>query len=252
MHPDLKLAVELQAVDKEIARLSAEIAYLPRHIQEIESKLAGAQRQLEADRQSLAQNQRERRKLEGDIPPVQQKISKYKGQVFEVKTNEQYRALQHEIEFNEAEIRKIEDQILERMVAAEELEGRVKTAEKQLGAERAVAEKEKAEASARTQADMQLLAEFERRRADYRGAMSADLVRAYDTLARTRKGVAVAEVRDGTCSECNVRLRPQAFQEVRSSDHISRCESCGRIQYYIPPAITEDVSETQMAPGPNG
>jgi hypothetical protein len=252
MHPDLKLAVELQAVDKEIARLSAEVAYLPRHIQEIESKLAGAQRQLEADRQALTQNQRERRQLEGDIPPVQQKISKYKGQVFEVKTNEQYRALQHEIEFNEAEIRKIEDQILERMVAAEELEGRVKTAEKQLGAERAVAEKEKAAASARTQADMQLLAEFERRRAEYRGAMSADLVRAYDGLARTRKGVAVAEVRDGTCAECNVRLRPQAFQEVKSSDQILRCESCSRIQYYIPPPITEDVSETQMAPGPNG
>src|SRR5512136_1892325 len=100
MHPDVKLAVELQAVDKEIARLSAEIAYLPRHIQEIESKLAGAQRRLVADRQALAQNQRERHKLEGDIPPVQQKISKYKDQVFDVKTNDQYRALQHEIEFN--------------------------------------------------------------------------------------------------------------------------------------------------------
>ena len=252
MHPDLKLAVELQAVDKEIARLSAEIAYLPRHIQEIESKLAGAQRQLEADRQALAQNQRERRKLEGDVPPVQQKISKYKDQVFDVKTNEQYRALQHEIEFNEAEIRKIEDQILERMVAAEELESRVKQAEKQLGAERAVAENEKAEASARTQADKHLLAEFERRRAECRNTMSAELVRAYDGLARTRKGVAVAEVRDGTCSECNVRLRPQAFQEVKSSDQILRCESCGRILYYIPPPITEDVSATQMAPGPSG
>ena len=99
MHPDLKLAIELQAVDREIARLSAEVTYLPRHIQQIESKLAGAQRQLERDRQVLANNQLERRRLEGGISPHRLKISKYKDQIYEVKTNDQYKALQHEIEF---------------------------------------------------------------------------------------------------------------------------------------------------------
>lgn len=252
MHPDVKLVIELQAVDKEIARLSAEIAYLPRHIREIESTLAGAQRQLEADRQALSENQRERRKLEGDISVVQQKISKYKDQVFEVKTNEQYRALQHEIEFGEGGIRKIEDKILERMVTAEELEARVKKAEKQLAAERADVDKEKAEATARTRADEQELAELQRRRAEYRKTIAPDLLDNYDALARTRKGIAVAEVRDATCSECNVRMRPQAFQEVKSSEQILHCESCSRILYYVPPPISPDLSESQMASGPSG
>src|SRR5437667_11751093 len=98
MHQDLKLAMELQVADKEIARLAAEIAYLPRHIREIESKLAGTQARLEADRQAIAANQKERRKLELDITGFQDKVRKYKDQVFAVKTNEEYRALQHEIE----------------------------------------------------------------------------------------------------------------------------------------------------------
>ena len=160
MHPDLKRAIELQAVDRQIAQLSAEIAYLPRHIQQIENKLAGAQHQLESDRQTLADSQRDRRRLEGEIPLPQQKISKYKDQIYEVKTNEQYKALQHEIEFAEGEIRKIEDTILERMIAAEELEGRVRQAEEQLVGERKAVEKEKAEATAQTQVDEEALAEL--------------------------------------------------------------------------------------------
>jgi len=250
MHQDLKQVIELQAVDKEIARLSAEVAYLPRHIQEIESKLAGAQRQLDSDRQSLIANQKERKKLEGGISVVQQKISKYKDQVFDVKTNDQYKALQHEIEFGETEIRKIEDKILERMIAAEELEARVKKAEKQLAAERAQVEKDKAEAVARTREDEQALAELGKQRAEYRKNISPDVLDFYDSLARTRKGIAVAEVRDGTCSECNVRLRPQAYQEVKSNDAIRRCENCTRILYYVPPEIPQESPEPQAASGP--
>jgi len=246
MHPDLKLALDLQAVEKEIVRLSAEIAYLPRHIQEIESKLAGAQRQLESDRQALAANQRERRKLEGDDSMLQEKISKYKQQVFEVKTNEQYRALQHEIEFAEAEVRKIEDRILERMVEAEELEARVKRAEKQLATERVEVEKEKAEAISRTQADELALAELKKSQAEYRACMSPDVLRHFDRLLRARKGVAVAEVRDGACSECYVRLRPQVFQEIKPNDKIMQCENCSRILYCVP----AEVAEGQAVPGP--
>jgi predicted nucleic acid-binding Zn-ribbon protein len=248
MHPDLKLTIDLQTVDREVARLSAEVAYLPRHIQEIESKLDGAQRQLEADRKALAANQSERRKLEGEIPPLQQKASKYKDQVFEVKTNEQYRALQHEIEFAESEIRKIEDQILERMVAVEELDSRMKKAEKQLAAERAEGDKEKAEATARTQADQEALAELQQRRDEYRKLLSPALVRAYDALARTRKGVAVAEVRDGSCGGCNVRLRPQAFQEVKANESIRQCEACNRILYYVSPPVAEEPQAASEAP----
>jgi len=46
---------------------------------------------------------------------VEQKISKLKGQMVEAKTNEQYRAFQSEIDFCQAEIRKLEDRILDLM-----------------------------------------------------------------------------------------------------------------------------------------
>jgi predicted nucleic acid-binding Zn-ribbon protein len=51
-----------------------------------------------------------------------------------------------------------------------------------------------------------------------------------------RKGVAICTAtRDGLCSVCHVRLRPQVFQQVRHNDSIIQCDSCQRILYYVPP-----------------
>src|ERR1043166_1038595 len=115
MLPDIVSAVRLQEVDNRLADLSKEIASLPKHIVEIEKKLESHQRKLEADRAALTANQKDRKKLEGDIQIQEQKISKLKDQMLEAKTNEQYRAFQHEIDFCQREIRKSEDRILELM-----------------------------------------------------------------------------------------------------------------------------------------
>ena len=58
----------------------------------------------------------------------------------------------------------------------------------------------------------------------------------FERVAHGRKGVAVAEARDGLCVVCHVRLRPQIFNEVRRNDHLIQCDSCTRILYYVPPA----------------
>ena len=39
-------------------------------------------------------------------------------------------------------------------------------------------------------------------------------------------GVAVAEARDGICTICHVRLRPQIFNTVRRNEEIIQCDSC--------------------------
>src|SRR3954452_8241448 len=112
MPPELKLVVRLQDLDNRLAELAKEIATLPKHIAEIEKRLGSHERKLEADRAALAANQKERKKCEGDIQVQEQKISKLKDQTLQVKTNEQFRAFQVEIEYCQNEIRKFEDRIL--------------------------------------------------------------------------------------------------------------------------------------------
>jgi predicted nucleic acid-binding Zn-ribbon protein len=58
----------------------------------------------------------------------------------------------------------------------------------------------------------------------------------FEQVARARKGLAVCSAtRDGLCSVCHVRLRPQVFQQVRHNDSVIQCDSCQRILYYVPP-----------------
>src|SRR5438067_1152519 len=104
MNPNLKLLVELQQLDNTIRDLTSDIRSLPAKIAQIESQLAEHIAQVDSDKKKLEENQRARRKREGDIAALREKISKHKDQMLVVKTNEQYRALTHEIDFHEAEI----------------------------------------------------------------------------------------------------------------------------------------------------
>src|SRR4029079_11872813 len=78
-----------------------------------------------------------RRKYESAIQDLQGKISKYRDQSLAVKTNDQYKALLHEIQFAEQDIRSNEDKILELMVNSEAREKDVKAAEAEMKAETA-------------------------------------------------------------------------------------------------------------------
>src|SRR5205807_6006409 len=73
-----------------------------------------------------------RKRCELDVEQWKDKLRKYKDQTAAVKTNEAYKALQHEIANAEAEIAKAEDRLLERMVAGEEYERQVKADERAL------------------------------------------------------------------------------------------------------------------------
>lgn len=250
MNPDLEKLIQLQEADRELARLSQEIAALPRRVAAIESKLADAKARAEKARAALKADELSRRQRESEIQGLQQKISKYKEQMLEVKTNEQYKALVHEVEYAEREIRACEDKILESMVDAEAREKEIKAAEAELKAETAEIEKEKAEARARTEEDEKLQAEWQARRKALREGISADTLRHYDRVLKLR-GSALAEAIDHKCAACQVMLRPQVNNDVRTNEQIVMCDSCHRILYYVPEHQTQP-EEKRPRPAPSG
>ncbi len=141
MLPDLKNLLDLQIADREIARLNDEIAALPKRVAAIEDQLAGTKAVLERATTAVKADEAARRKYETAIQDLRQKISKYRDQMLEVKTNEQYKALQHEVNFAEKDISANEDKILELMINADARDKEVKAAEADLKVETAEIEK---------------------------------------------------------------------------------------------------------------
>ena len=235
MTSDLKILIELQQIDSQIAALRAEIAELPKHVAEIEAKLAGSKAKVEATLAAAKSDEAARRKHESDIQDQQQKISKYRDQSLNVKTNHEYKALMDEIKFAEAKIAASEDKILEIMVAADVRKESLKKAEAELKSDTAENDREKEEARQRTAVDEAALAELTTRRNALRAGVGEDVLRQYDHVLKVR-GSALAPVYENQlCSACSVMLRPQVFQEVMTNEQFMTCDYCRRILYYVPP-----------------
>jgi len=80
-----------------------------------------------------------------------------------------------------------------------------------------------------------LSGEIERERS-VRGALveglDGNLRRKYEMIFSRRGGVAVVEIREGTCQGCRMRVPPQLFNEIQRNEQVILCPSCQRMLYW--------------------
>ena len=237
MHPAIPHLIELQRVDHQIAVLRAELEAFPKRIRDAEAQLVGARAGVASAKEVQTQIVAERKKFEFEAQQWKDRAKKYREQSGAVKTNEAYKALQHEIATAEAEVAKADDKQLEVMMAAEEVERKVKIAEARLKeAEQAVAAERKEIQAQGTEKKKQLeaaVAEHEKIIAP----VPEDLRELYARIAKRHNGTAMAEARDGQCRGCGMRVLPHILQELatETNEEVYRCESCGLILYTLEP-----------------
>ena len=234
MHPDLQHLIQLQDLDLAADRARRRIAELPAARQALDARVADKTAQVTRIKERIAAGQAARREVEKELAVVQGRLSKYKGQLMEVKTNKEYQAMQKEMATAEHDVRAHEDTLLEHMERAETLAAELKEAEAALKAEQAVVARDHKVLEAESAEIEQELVRLTAARTEVIATLSRDVLALFERVAHGRKGVAVAEARDGLCTVCHVRLRPQVFNEVRRNDALHQCDSCTRILYYVP------------------
>ncbi|HVL67158.1 MAG TPA: C4-type zinc ribbon domain-containing protein [Vicinamibacterales bacterium] len=239
MLPDLQHLIHLQELDLAIERCRRRIAEIPGLQQALEARIAARRADVQAVKDRITATGTSRREIEKEVAAVQSRLSKYKDQLMAVKTNKEYQAMQSEIATAEGLVRSQEDRLLDLMEVSEKEAADLAAAEAALKADQAAVTAEHAalEAEKTTQdAECQRLT-AERGRVV--SQISRDALAIFERVAHGRKGIAVAEAKDGLCVECHVRLRPQVFNEVRRNEKLIQCDSCTRILYYVPPAAAQ-------------
>jgi hypothetical protein len=234
MHPELEKLLRLQETEQQIKHYVDRIELLPKQLADLEAKLNGTKQSLEAVRQRIVEAAAQKKRLEGNIQDIEQKNSKYRDQLTQVKTNEQYKALLHEIEFNENQVRKIEDDILELMEQDETLRQESQGLERQLQREVALVEKEKKAAESEVAEDRTLLSELQQQQKRIVGSIEPKVLETYYRIVKLRKGLALARATEDSCQACHVRIRPHVVSQVMSGESIIMCDSCSRILYWQP------------------
>jgi predicted nucleic acid-binding Zn-ribbon protein len=237
MHHAIGQLMELQRLDQLIAAFRSDLDSLPKKMREADAKLSDARTTVASAKETLAQAQSQRKKLELDVEQWKDRSKKYRAQSSSVKTNEAYKALQHEIANADAEASKSEDLVLDQMMGIEEAERRVKRVEAELKESEQVIALEKKQIEVQYTDEKKKLEAANAERLQVSTKVPEDLVELYSRIAKKHPGSALAEVRNDQCKGCGMRVLPHTIQVLatEANEEVFRCETCGRILYTLEP-----------------
>ena len=235
MNPDLERLIRLQDLVTAAEHAEHQIAENPERQAALEARLTSKAADVDDAKARLAENQAARRDLEKDLAAVQTRLSNYKNQLMAVKTNKEYQAMQTEIATAEQEVQRLEDMILEQMLGADEVSRAIEEAERELQAEQGAVATERAELDRECEGWQRDLEQSAQEREQLTAAIGPEALALFDHVTRGR-GVAMSRAKDGLCSVCHVRLRPQVYNEVLNNESLIQCENCQRILHALPSA----------------
>src|SRR5215475_2207410 len=193
MNPAIPRFLELQRLDLCIAALRAELEAFPKRIKEADAMLNGAKAAVAAAKEKHSHAQTERKKFELDVNQWRERARKYRDQSASVKTNEAYKALQHEIAHAESETSAAEDRQLEQMMAVEETERDIKSAEAALKDSEASLAAERKNIETQGAAKKSELDADSIQREKIAASIPEELLKIYSRVAKRHHGVALAE-----------------------------------------------------------
>lgn len=224
----------VQDRDRKLAQLLREKADIPARIHQIEARLSAHQESLHAAQEEVKKNAAGMKLIEGEIDARKQKIAKFREQQFQIKSNVEYKALEHEITVVQKDIRGLEDNELVLMEGSDKIrqmigerEGDLKQEQKRVGEDQQVLQK---------RLD-QIMAEVHDLQVD-RDALAKDCdpssLGLYDRIMKKTADYAVVRVENGSCGGCHMKLTPQLVHDTRKGLTLTQCNYCSRILYWQP------------------
>jgi predicted nucleic acid-binding Zn-ribbon protein len=232
MSEQLELLLELQRIDVTLGELGREREVLPARIAGLEERKGEVASAVESVESELEGAKKERLRLERDLEDQTAKITDLRSKQVVIKTNEEYAALNTEIEFMKREISNTEDAILKLLEETERLEGEATAAREEAG--RSTAEIEGEIAKLRSELGEHDDALEVKRDERTRMAMRLDkvLLGRYERIMASKGDMALARLVDGACSGCYKSLPPQTVIEVKRATRFTECDGCGRLLYW--------------------
>jgi predicted nucleic acid-binding Zn-ribbon protein len=230
-HPALDHLLILQDRDQRRLNLEAQLAAGPDEIAAVERKIAAERAAIEAARVGLQQLEVQKKSLENDIGSAEAKLAKYRTQQSQVRKNDEFQALGHEIDNATKEVGELEGRELEVMYAIDEAKKMFATTETELKASITGHEARIRDLRAR---DINLRAELTEAQAATaaaRAPLDALALRLYDRVA-TRTRPVCAPVHGGKCGGCHLRISGEADADSRKGDKLATCDQCGRIIWW--------------------
>ncbi len=222
----------LAVVEEAIVLLERERGRIPQAIAEQEAKLSTAQETMASHRRTADEADKRRRARESELEDQAARRGKLQAQSAQVKTNQEYTAMLHEIETATRRMSELEDGILGAMDEADAARAALasyeedhRKAEQQIRRTiadlRARLEAVEAALTARSADEQKLLAELDPQ------------ARATYSRVRRLRGTGTSRVRGRICSACNRDVPFETMNRIRAGE-LHACVNCARLLAVVP------------------
>lgn len=224
-----RILAELKRTEEKIFRLKVELDRIPEELATLEKKISSQQGAYNTAKEKFDTQEKSLRKAEGDLKEKEDFLVKAEGRLNEVKTNQEYQAAQKENEMHKAEKALLEERTLTAMNSLEALRTVLATAEAEFKAQTSSLTEEKTKLQEEAKSLQKGYEELLEKRKGSVATLDVDTASLYGRVLTASRGVPIVKAENGMCQGCNMKVRPQLYNEILGHKAIHRCPSCGRI-----------------------
>ena len=224
--------IQLQALDFELYKSAKYIKEKPKELNAYKDDVANQELAVDQAEDVVTQLKLKQKEKEMELATKEEGVKKLQAQLYKLKTNKEYAAMQKEIEGVNADNSLLEEDII--LILDE-----IGSAEEQVAKQKELLEGEKkkySESEREINSEIQKLKEAEGelrcKREEIAAKVNKKLLAQYEHVLKGKDGFAICPVTNETCGGCNMDLPPQVVNEVRMQDQIVKCGNCARILYW--------------------
>jgi predicted nucleic acid-binding Zn-ribbon protein len=230
--PQIEKLLIVQHCDEKLKKIEQELARIPKERTALDASIVEEEGNIESARQSLLAKEVARKDLDLEVQSKENALLRFRTQQVEVKKNDEYKALTHQIEQTEADISSLEESEIELML--------------EIDSTKEVFDGEKATIEARIQAqrrEIELLSEREKnlnasigeaqaKVADARSGIPDSYLEQYDRVKKlVNRAPYVAPVEAHKCGGCHLRVSNEVSRAAMNAGELHFCDQCARIVY---------------------
>ena len=231
-HADVAPLLHLQECDIRLAEIIQSLSDFPQEIARFESQIVEENGKLEAARATHKEMEVKHRELEGRIESNEEHCRSLRTKQLSVKKNEEYRALEAEIETTQAKSGELEDEAIALLLDLDDSKEVLDKKEKSIS--EAITQLEH---SIETVKGLLSAREAERDGAEAdvvaaRGKVAASVLKTYEFVkTQVKRAPWVVPVQAHICSGCHLKVSGDVDSAMRKGMSLIRCNNCGRILY---------------------
>lgn len=230
----LKVLIDLQGLDGRIYRLQRELAQEPAAAARLKADHQQAVQVLKASEEKHQAVELKRNQMETELAAKESQIQKHQAQLFQLKTNKEYTAMQREIEGLKADRSVLEEEILKLMEEVDRGKGALQAERERLKGKEAEVNSALARMEQESQRIRTEVEQLQAARQLFVPKVDSQILSRYERILQNREGTALVPVQGNACTGCHMVLPPQMINEILMAARLIACESCARLLYIEP------------------